>query len=76
MGKLNVNYYNFALGNEEKIMEFNITKCKVLHVGKNNPLYPYTMNDQELKSVDNEKDIGVIVDKTLKPTKQLSLIHI
>ena len=51
-------------------MEFNITKCKVLHVGKNNPLYPYTMNDQELKSVDNEKDIGVIVDKTLKPTKQ------
>jgi hypothetical protein len=51
-------------------MKFNVDKCKVLHVGKNNPCKSYTMNGKELISIDSEKDLGIHIDKSLKPTKQ------
>jgi hypothetical protein len=51
-------------------MEFNIPKCKIMHVGRNNPKYKYSINGQELSVVEEEKDIGVIVQNNLKPTKQ------
>ena len=53
-------------------MSFNVEKCKVMHVGHNNPGYTYKMNNVELASVDQEKDIGVIMHKSLKPSKQCS----
>ena len=42
-------------------MKFNIEKCKIMHVGNNNPRYEYFMAGQKLKVVEEEKDIGVIV---------------
>jgi hypothetical protein len=51
-------------------MEFNVAKCKVMHVGRSNPEYKYNINGEELAEVDEEKDIGVIVQKSLKPGKQ------
>ena len=51
-------------------MEFNVPKCKIMHVGHNNPEYTYSMNGVNLSVVDEEKDIGVWVHKSLKPTKQ------
>jgi hypothetical protein len=51
-------------------MEFNIPKCKIMHVGRNNPGYKYSIDGQELSEVDEEKDIGVIVQRNLKPGKQ------
>jgi hypothetical protein len=53
-------------------MEFNIPKCKLMHVGRRNPEYSYSINGQELSVVEEEKDIGVIpvVQKNLKPGKQ------
>jgi hypothetical protein len=51
-------------------MEFNIPKCKIMHVGRGNPGYKYSIDGQELVEVDEEKDIGVIVQKNLKPGKQ------
>ena len=53
-------------------MAFNTEKCKVVHVGRNNPQYPYKMGGSELASSDMEKDIGVLVNKTLKPSEQCS----
>ena len=50
-------------------MQFNIAKCKIMHVGNNNPGYKYKMEGQELVEVDEEKDIGVTVSSTLKPAK-------
>ena len=47
-------------------------KCKVLHVGRNNKKFEYFMNGEKLDSVDSERDIGVIVDKSLKPSLQAS----
>ena len=51
-------------------MEFNVNKCKILHVGENNPNYDYYMNSQKLQSTESEKDIGVHIDSSLKPSIQ------
>ena len=51
-------------------MAFNAKKCKVLHGGRTNPRYKYVMNGEELESVKEEKDLGVFIEDTMKPTKQ------
>jgi hypothetical protein len=51
-------------------MMFNIEKCKIMHVGRNNPCHDYYMNGIKLKVVEEETDVGVIVQKSLNPTKQ------
>lgn len=51
-------------------MEFNIAKCKIMHLGKNNPKLKYFMNGQELKEVEKEKDIGITIHCSLKPSIQ------
>ena len=53
-------------------MSFNVDKCKVIHVGYNNKCNKYRLGNTELKSADNEKDLGVIIDNTLKFSKQCS----
>jgi hypothetical protein len=52
---------------EEWGMKFNIAKCKVMHVGKNNPRYQYMMQGETLSTTEEEKDIGVMVTANLKP---------
>ena len=54
-------------------LSFNVKKCKVLHVGHNNPLIPYTMEGRELEQTVFEKDLGVTMDKELKFNKQTSI---
>jgi hypothetical protein len=39
-------------------MSFNIAKFKVMHVGKNNPEYAYTMRGVKLSKTEEERDIG------------------
>ena len=56
-------------------MLFNASKCKVLHFGKNNPIVSYTMDGYApggtvLENVDVEKDLGVLVHTSLKPSVQ------
>ena len=51
-------------------LPFNVDKCKVLHIGNCNPCRRYKMNGKQLKHIDNEKDLGVIVDNELKFHKQ------
>ena len=47
-------------------LPFNVSKCKVLHLGQFNPNHSYTMADIILQDVFEEKDLGVIIDKDLK----------
>ena len=54
-------------------MEYNVKKCKIMHIGRNNPRYEYTMMGERLKEVEEEKDVGVIVHKSLKPTRQCTV---
>jgi hypothetical protein len=51
-------------------MEFNVKKCKVMHLGHNNTGHTYTMNNQQLTTTEEERDIGVCVSKNLKPSMQ------
>ena len=56
-------------------MEFNGKKCKVLHFGHDNPRYSYTLGGYApggvvLENVAIEKDIGVMIHESLKPSQQ------
>ena len=59
---------------EDWLMDFNVDKCKVMHMGCNNSEHDYAMvTDQGLKTlqkVDTEKDLGVWISKDLKPSVQ------
>jgi hypothetical protein len=48
-------------------MSFNVSKCKVMHAGRRNPGFEYHMAGQKLDVTEVEKDIGVKVQKSLKP---------
>ena len=48
----------------------NIGKCKCLHIGSCNPCWKYKMSWRSLEDVEEEKDLGVIIDKDLKFRRQ------
>lgn len=50
-------------------MSFNKTKCKIMHIGRNNPKFDYSMDGHILEKVTEERDIGVIISSDLKPIK-------
>ena len=51
-------------------LPFNVGKCKVLHIGKSNPCCRYKMAGKKLDQVNEEKDLGVLIDNELKFHKQ------
>ena len=51
-------------------MRFNVKKCKVMHFGKNNIRYDYTMNGCVIEKVAEEKDLGVWVETDMRSSKQ------
>ena len=55
-------------------MAFNTEKCKVIHVGKKNPRYKYKMGGAELAEAEEEKDLGVLMDGTMKPSKHCETV--
>ncbi|KAK4827072.1 hypothetical protein QYF61_014146 [Mycteria americana] len=55
-------------------MKFNKHKCKVLHLGRNNPRHQYTLEDDQLESCFAEKDLWVLVDTELTISQQRTLV--
>ena len=51
---------------EEWQLGFNDEKCKVVHLGSNNPKLDYTMNGVTLITDPSKKDLGVTMDSELK----------
>ena len=51
-------------------MEFNVAKCKVMHLGHGNAGHVYTMNNSALGKTTAERDLGVIMADNLKPSSQ------
>ena len=56
-------------------MQFNVSKCKVMHVGKKNPKHPYYMSSSGLKSVEVDKDLGISVTSDLKCSQQCEYVY-
>ena len=51
-------------------MAFNVSKCKILHMGKNNMSHKYRIGGVEVPNHQEERDIGVIIHDSLKPSRQ------
>jgi len=49
-------------------MQFNTEKCTVMHIGRHNPMFTYTIANKQLEAVKQEKDLGVIIAEDLKPS--------
>ena len=54
-------------------MDFTVKKCGVMYIGKRNLDFQYQMNDGWDKTVDEERDLGVLMSKDLKFSKQFLL---
>lgn len=51
-------------------MKFNADKCKIMHLGRQNPRYEYTIDGTKLLVTDEEKDIAVVIQSNLKLSGQ------
>ena len=49
-------------------MSFNVSKCKTMHIGSSKLCY--SMDNTILVTVDEEKDLGVVISSSLKPSSQ------
>jgi len=56
-------------------MQFNTSKCKVMHLGRTNNRFQYCMDGHFLDCVDSEKDLGVQVTADLKPSRQCQIAY-
>ena len=55
-------------------MEFNISKCKIMHIGNKNPKNVYGMDGTELETTRAERDLGVTIDDQLDLGKHIKTI--
>lgn len=54
-------------------MQFNKGKCKVLHLGNNNPSHQYMLGADQFKSSFAGKDPGALVDSKWNVSQQQAL---
>ena len=53
-------------------MEFNVDKCKIMHLWKKNPRHTYNMGGSNLTVTTEERDLEVLIDDQLDFDKHIS----
>ncbi|PKU42126.1 rna-directed dna polymerase from mobile element jockey-like [Limosa lapponica baueri] len=56
---------------ERNLMKFNKGKCRVLLLGRNNPVHQYKLGVDLVENRCVEKDLGVFVDKSMTMSQQM-----
>lgn len=59
---------------ERWLLKFNVSKCKVMHVGSRNPCLTYSLQGTTIDTVLSEKDLGIIMDRQLKFHEQAAAV--
>ena len=68
VSKMQEDLNRLGLWSENIIMKFNISKCKIMHIGNRNQKAEYKLLGQMIQETKEEKDLGVIFSDTYKPT--------
>ncbi len=61
---------NLYRWSEDWQMLFNVNKCKIMHIGRNNTEEKYYMGGKELIQINEETDLGVLISNDFKVFKQ------
>ena len=64
---------NLFKWSEDWQMLFDIDKCIVLHMGGKNQTQRYELGGKELKSVEQERDLGIIIHQNGKTAAQCTV---
>lgn len=58
---------------EKWLLSFNVSKCRVMHIGSRNPGLSYSLGGTAIEAASEEKDLGIIVDYQLKFHRQTAV---
>ena len=61
---------NLHLWAEKWQMYFNVDKCKIIHIGRQNPRFSYTMNDKLICRYKHQTQRGILVLSLMKRLNQ------
>ena len=62
------------MGAERNLIRFNKGKCRVLHMGRDNPTHQYRLRADLLECSSVERELAVLVDDKQTVNKQCALV--